>query len=476
MTSTSAEEREVDSAAPRRRGLPLLWALLLLLCVEVVLVSIHYRCQTRRVLPPEVDLAGYPVETQRTVRQSRQRLLQADNVSAEEWDRFGDMLSAAGRFGEAEVSYRQAVQMQPEDPRFHYDLAFCLMSMGRLEAADFQFAVAAQLEPQLAAAQNYFAGINALRRNDADAARLKFELAARLPAAQLQLAIMDWSQEDFPGCAKHLQQVGHDSCRVRQLRADMLRNAGQSEEAYLLSLLAEDDRIVLGPWNERASMIVERTTAMSVTAQKTRELQRLRQGDADGVARRLKESQTLLWEPELEDLLADVAIARGDWKGHIEHLSELVRRDGASTYRMNRLGFALATTGQTKKGREALEIGYRLRGGAEPKVAADNCFALANLMDGIDPDNAAIYRAEYFRLMGDLERSLKLHEQQSGVWFRLGVRRYRSAIECPPDSSERQELIKNASDACQKCLAAEPNHSEARRLLALLKTFSARPE
>lgn len=445
------------------------------LMLELLLCWLHGSQLTPRVLPPKVNLNGYPANTRRAVEQAYRRMEKLPEPSAKDWDRLGDTLSAAGRYAEAVACYRQATHCAPTAAQYHYDLAFCLMSTGQLQQADETFTVATKLEPQLQDTRNYFAGLNALRRGDSAVARRSFE-QSDLAASRLQLAVLAKEDNNAGQCRDLLSTITPAAYRVQQLLAAVEQADGQPQAARRRMLLTDHmDGIVTGPWNERAAIIVARTEAISATAQKVRELQRLEQ-DPVGVARRISADQSQIWEPELEDLLADAALAAGDRAAHIRHLKTLIQRDGPSTYRMNRLGFALLSGGESKAGVTALKTGHRLLGTASPEVAADNCLALAELTADTDPAASRRYRAQAFRLQGNNEASLKIDGQQADLWFHTGLRFDRIAHGLLPDIAQPAErLTQSAITAYEKCLELEPNHKSAGLMLEALRSAEAAP-
>jgi len=445
------------------------------LLLEVLLCSLHWSWQRSRVLPPEVNLEGYPANTRRVVEQAYRRIEKLTDPSAQDWDRLGDTLSASGRYAEAVSCYRHAAQCAPTAAEYLYDLAFCLMSTGQLQEADETFAAATKLEPQLQDTQHYFAGVNALRRGDAVTAKLSFE-RSDLAASRLQLAILALEDSNPERCRDLLSKIPPAAYRVQQLLSAVEQANGQPEAARRRMLLTDHlDGIVTGPWNERAAIIVARTEAISPTAQKLKELERLPQ-DPVGVAKRISSDQSQIWEPELEDLLADAALAAGDRDAHITHLKTLIQRDGPSTYRMNRLGIALVAGGQSAKGQAVLEMGHRLLGTATPEVAADNCLALAELTADVDPPASRGYRAKASRLLRDYEASLKIDDQQADLWFQLGLRLERIAAGLlPGDARSSEQLTKSAITAYEKCLRLEPNHQSAGLMRNALRSARAAP-
>ncbi|MCR9202040.1 MAG: tetratricopeptide repeat protein [Planctomycetaceae bacterium] len=446
-----------------------------LLIAELLLCAVHWLQQSPRVRPPAVNLSGYPVNTRRAVERAYERIERLESPAAQDWDQLGDTLSAAGRYAEAVACYRQATHCEPDAPQYHYDLAFCLMSTGQLEAADDAFARAAQLEPQLQDTQHYFAGINALRRGDSAAAERAFE-TSDLAAARLQRAILALESGQTRRSQDLLSRITPTAFRVQQLLAELERLEGRHTAARRRMLLTDHlDGIVTGPWNERAAIIVARTEAISATAQKLQELQRLEQAPA-GVTRRITADQVEIWEPELEDLLADAALAAGDRGAQIKHLETLIQRDGASTYRMNRLGFALVSAGQPAQGQAALEVGHRLRGTATAQQAADNCLALAELTAADRPRQAARYRALALRLLEDYDASLKIDDRQPDVWFRLGLQLDRTASGLLPGAEQSPErLIQAAISAYEKCLSLKPHHQAAELMRQALSSPGAKP-
>ena len=69
--------------------------------------------------------------------------------------RIADTYAAAGKYEEAEKSYKQAIELQPETALTHSNFALALAKMGRVDEARAEFDKASELNPQTAAV-NYF--------------------------------------------------------------------------------------------------------------------------------------------------------------------------------------------------------------------------------------------------------------------------------------------------------------------------------
>ena len=69
--------------------------------------------------------------------------------------RIADTYAAAGKYEEAEKSYKQAIELQPEVASVHSNFALALAKMGRVDEARVEFDKASELNPG-GAAKNYF--------------------------------------------------------------------------------------------------------------------------------------------------------------------------------------------------------------------------------------------------------------------------------------------------------------------------------
>ncbi len=69
--------------------------------------------------------------------------------------RIADTYAAAGKYEEAEKSYKQAIELRPEAALTHSNFALALAKMGRVDEARAEFDKASELNPETAAA-NYF--------------------------------------------------------------------------------------------------------------------------------------------------------------------------------------------------------------------------------------------------------------------------------------------------------------------------------
>ena len=69
--------------------------------------------------------------------------------------RIADTYAAAGKYEEAEKSYKQAIELQPETASVHSNFAIALAKMGKVDEARAEFDKASELNPD-GAARNYF--------------------------------------------------------------------------------------------------------------------------------------------------------------------------------------------------------------------------------------------------------------------------------------------------------------------------------
>ena len=69
--------------------------------------------------------------------------------------RIADTYAAAGKYEEAEKSYKQAIELQPETASIHSNFALALAKMGKVDEARVEFDKASELSPE-GAAKNYF--------------------------------------------------------------------------------------------------------------------------------------------------------------------------------------------------------------------------------------------------------------------------------------------------------------------------------
>lgn len=466
---------ESPAVVRRERQIRLLLAIIGL---EVLLLLAHGRW-TRQTQPPQADLTGYPAVTRRTVTAARDHVRQQP-ADTSRWSRLGDTLFACGRYAAAEACYREAVVRQPESAQCRYDLGFCLMSTGRLQEANTAFAEAAARAPALAPTQHYYAALNALRNGDADTARAELIQAGSLPVAQLELAVLDL-REGHTDAAEprllQLQQQRPNASRVHQLLAGLYAQTDRPQQARQSRQLAELlSGIVAGPWNERAALLLDETRQLTVADQVSRLAARLstatgpNSGTPTAALRRLREDITTdleqQWDPLLEDVLADVAAAAGDQLQQCQHLRNIIDRDGGSTYRLNRLGFALLNVGERQAGRDALEAGFRLAHAATDAAGVDNCFALAELTREENPGRSALYLARGHRLAG----LLAMDQQQ----FADAIEQFAASLRADADQPEvwfwqartarLLGQVEIARKACQQCLQHDPQHRQARQL------------
>lgn len=87
------------------------------------------------------------------------RALNANPGQAAPHYAMGRVLEAAGRYADAEASYRQAVMLDPRDAKLHNNLGAMLHMQGRFDAALACYRKALELDPELAQAKRNLATI-----------------------------------------------------------------------------------------------------------------------------------------------------------------------------------------------------------------------------------------------------------------------------------------------------------------------------
>jgi tetratricopeptide (TPR) repeat protein len=440
--------------------------LLVILIAEVVVGGCWLLLRRPRIAPTIPVLDGYPLWTQQKLKTAVEEC--RPDVAAD-WNRLADTSFATGFYREAEACYRRSTELLPSDPQLRYNLAYCLSSIGDQTGSDHEFLAAIEHGHPRPDDCRYFIGRSALRDGNIADAKRAFEQSSRLPASQLELAILAIGEQDYATAAQLLQGLKEKYPNAWSVQQNLARLAdwqGDAEESQKHAALADVLRDHLtGPWHNRGKTIQDMSRSLSVEGQVNHLRQLLSVGSTKSANAEIVAANEVLWDPELEDIQSDVDYAAGHVNEQISRLQHVIDLDGANAWRLGRLGLAQLAAQDTESAIRSLETGIHLLSGKSGTDTIGLCQVLADLRRAEDPDAARRISAQGMYLQGiefldelavaqaaeALAKSVELDPAPSQSWFWLG--RTRQLL------GEREAAIA----AFDECLKRNPYHERAMR-------------
>ena len=422
--------------------------------------------RSQRPVPPLPDTTGYHHYTKLKLGEA---LADCNPHRAADWSQLSDIFFALGFYSEAEACCRQAVALDGESPELRYLWGFCLSSMGQFASAREQFEQAIALGHPRATDCWYFIAMDHMREEDIEAAREALGHCTSLPAARFELAKLEFREghpEQALPIVSDLQESHPDAWRVHFLRSQIEAQVGNSEPAANYRELADrTSGKIPSPWNERAKTILALYEERNVRHFLSLGAELLAHRDVEGAQALFTTEGGDDFDPVVEDLASDLALAQGDKLGQIAALERIIEQDGANSYRLSRLGFAQLAQGDVDGAIESLETGIRLHTGVRGREVIDMHEQLAEVSARSNqPDLAQQHlgRARYLEAIDllrwgraadasqTLDQSVKADDGNASAWFYLGEihRLY-----------ENNEL---ALTAYRNCLTIDPDHGRAR--------------
>ena len=451
--------------------------LVVVLLVEITFFALRERALTQLPAVPELDFQGYSAFTQ---RQIETRIDSADLSQASGWTDVADTLFAAGFYAESEACYRQAAEIDPDHPQLRYNWAFCLSSLGNVDASDEQFQKAIDLGHSHSEACRHFMGLNALRQGRREDAVRLFDESDELAASQVelaQLAIEDGNHEIAESILKGLLEEEPNAWRVHHLQAILAREIDDPDGYVKHSALADVLRDpVSGPWHSRAAKMQELSLSFDTRTQVEDTLAALSNGRQPAPFHsQIVEDIEQLWDPALEDVLSDLEVRMENPEQQIERLQRIVERDGLNSYRAARLGFALLAQGNEEEGIEILKQGIQLQAGYKGTEVTDMASFVANHLR----EQGQNAEADTYLALGQFLNGLDLMDQLSVPSATVA---FRKAIEVDKSSARywfwlgrTQQLLNERSDAIKsydECLKLNPYHERATQYREALNSAS----
>ena len=159
---------------------------------------------------------------------------------SQDWQLLGEGLLGQGFYGEAELAFRQAVQMDPKNSMAQYNLAFCIDRTGRIAESTHEYLKAAKLakpsESLIGSRESciYQVGRNALRlENPAEAEEIFLDGIGFLPAVYQYSKLLVRSNRPAEAMPKinHGLSVFPNSVKFTALKMRALEQLGYFLEA-----------------------------------------------------------------------------------------------------------------------------------------------------------------------------------------------------------------------------------------------------
>lgn len=440
--------------------------LAVLLMIELAIIG----SMALRPLPPEPpwpDTSGY---NPYTVKRLRETWEGSDRTSPDAWLELSDTFLAHGFYPEAEACARRGVELKPEDSGLRVRWGFCLSAMGQVELALAQYELAHAIGYPQPQELSYLIGREHLRGERTAAARQAFEQAEPLAAASYELAKLDLRAGDPSAAIKRLQRITEEypnAFMIHWLRSqaeDQLGNRQAAEDYQLISLL--NRQLLPSPvdgFRERYLAQLKRH-ALSEFVEQQRAL--VEAGQARQVEGLIEPMRSVHFEPQLEDLQANVDAALGNQPQRIARLEKIIELDGASTYRCWRLAVAYADAGRYREAIDLLKTGLRLDGRDMVRESRETLIELYERTDDLGRARFHVSRLfawEGEQALGDAKMGLALEKLTAAVqidpsfadaWYELAI--------VEGLLGHREQQLK----AYEQCVTADPLHGRAQAWLA----------
>jgi Tfp pilus assembly protein PilF len=421
---------------------------------------------------PMPSMVGYHPDTERRVRTA---LADCDTAEAASVARVAEMLMSLGLYPESEASWRHAISLKPGDPDLRFNHAACLSSMGKIREAREELSRALELGHRREPDCWYFIGREWLREERSADAQAAFTSAQDLPAAQFELAkldVRDGNAEQALPVIRRMQQAYPEASRVHLLRAQAARIVGDTDEAVRYEELSNLTYGELpGPWRQLQQRLIQLYEEHSPRRIARIAHQALQSGRVSTAETLLAASEDSTWEPYAADVAADVAAAKGDLPTHRARLERIIELDGADSYRLCRLGFALLASDDPVLAEQAFRDGVSLAAGERGNELRDMCEQLAVMAErrrDVDAalrwrglareyEGLALFRqTQYRQAMEKFREAVALDAGRVRAWYYLG--------EC----CRLLEQPEPARQAYGECLRRDPHFGRAERALSRL--------
>ena len=219
-----------------------------------------------------------------------------------DWQLFGEGLLGQGFYGEAELAFLRALELDPRNGTAQFGLAFCVDRTGRVEESTREYLRAAEMTQSLPAPIGsrehclYQVGRNSLRREQLQPAEKIFQgILAFTPAAYQHSKLLirsGRSAEALPEIDKVLEKSPR-SLKFNSLRLRALEDLGRQSEIADSAGQLERSQYEF-PIDLSSNFVEPLSQRLGINREVEACKQLLASGDMDAVARKLNELLVLL--------------------------------------------------------------------------------------------------------------------------------------------------------------------------------------
>lgn len=405
---------------------------------------------------------------------------QAKSGGSEDWQILGETLLGQGFYGEAELAFRQAVQLDAQNSRAHFGLAFCLERTGRMELSNIEYLQASEILRNSDEAVTspshclYQAGKNFLRLEDETQARKLFEQNRQFSPATYQLVKLLSRTGEKEEALKIIESVldqAPTSLKFNSLYLSIMEEQGDLQAAFKARQRLEyAQRFVPIDFNTKY------VTPFSLQAGFPKRLQEynraLGTGNMELVARKLNslykivEHTNMPARAQLQQSLAEVEFQRRQPKRILESIAILDSLGVQSAERLQMEGAAYALQDQLDKAAELWERAALMSPNIPLHQMLAKYYDQQELTSKRDHHlgQAALLAAkiEYWShrpesAKSEILRAIEIIPEDDEVWFYLAE--IDMALNQVPD----------ALTAYRTCLEKNPYHGRAKLALELFE-------
>jgi Flp pilus assembly protein TadD len=403
----------------------------------------------------------------------------AEFGNSDDWRRLGEALLGKGFYAHAELAFREALRLDPQNFPSQFGLAFSLDRTGRTGESSPEYEKLLRL-PEQSSDQRllkyhalYALGRNALREENVAAAEEWFRRNSGFPPADYQLAKLlirsGRAEEALPLVERNLANIPY-SLEFHFLKHRACLELGRPRAAFKAAAMMERSARLVS-MNFNTDYVAPLNARLGVAA-KLRELGKVSRGDdLDRIEQLSREIASLLEDApvftarHVEDLLIDVAARKKQPKRMLEMLDALREKGREDAFMLEYEGDAWNMLGQADKAakcwRRALTLAPTIRlhrklveyYGERDPAQRDRHLAGAALRTGI-----AEYRGNRLEeAIPPLREATQLNPQDPAPWYYLGEMNFHLG------------RFEKARAAYQHCLQLQPGHGRAAAKLAYLE-------